>query len=113
MYWNLSGDFVSINNQTINASPVPTNYKFMSIHNIIAVSTDESLYISPVGCHGIIRRRQERNLRINPALEKILLLRSAEMPYEEIEKKSLVQKRGRYAAEKTQTDQGILDLFSE
>ena len=113
IYVDLSGDFITINHQRINVSPVPTNYKFTSIHDVIAVNTDESLYISPVGCHGIIRRKQERNLRINPELEKVLLMRSSEMSYEEIEKKSLVQKRGRYATKNSQTVQNIPDLFSK
>ncbi|MBE6369572.1 MAG: restriction endonuclease subunit M [Lentisphaerae bacterium] len=113
IYVDLSGDFITINHQRINVSPVPTNYKFTSIHDVIEVNTDESLYISPVGCHGIIRRKQERNLRINPELEKVLLMRSSEMSYEEIEKKSLVQKRGRYATKNSQTVQNIPDLFSK
>ena len=31
--------------------------------------TPEDIYISPVGCYGIVRRKQERNLNINSRLE--------------------------------------------
>ena len=113
MYIDLRGDFIPINNQLINTSPVPTDYKFVSIYDAISVNYDESLYISPVGCYGIIRRKKERNIKINPDLEKILLARSLEMPHEEIEKKSLVQKRGRYANNKATSIYDTPDLFSE
>lgn len=55
----------------------------------------EEIYISPVGCYGIIRRKQERNLQINKRLEEVLLNISSKMSPDEIEKRSRVQKRGK------------------
>ncbi|WP_295639081.1 hypothetical protein, partial [uncultured Mailhella sp.] len=61
------------------------------------------IYLSPVGCQGIMRRKQERNLKINARLEEILLKIASTMSAEEIEKRSRVQKRGRFnAKEKSQ-----------
>lgn len=57
----------------------------------------EDIYISPVGCFGIIRRKRERNLKINARLEEVLLDISSQMTAEEIEKRSRVQKRGRFS----------------
>lgn len=45
----------------------------------------------------IVRRKQERNLRINERLEQVLLSISSQMTPEEIEKRSRVQKRGRFS----------------
>ena len=47
--------------------------------------TPEDIYISPVGCYGIVRRKQERNLNINSRLEEVLLNISSQMTPEEIE----------------------------
>ena len=57
-----------------------------------------SIYISPVGCQGIVRRKEERNLSINPRLEGILLRISATMSADDIERRSRVQKRGRFSS---------------
>ena len=65
--------------------------------NIVSADAPEEIYISPVGCFGIIRRKQERNLKINSRLEEVLLSISSQMSAEEIEKRSRVQKRGRYS----------------
>lgn len=47
-------------------------------------------------CSGIIRRKCERNLSINNRLEKALI-RGARMMTGEIERKSRIQKRGKYS----------------
>ncbi|MBE6364295.1 MAG: restriction endonuclease subunit M [Lentisphaerae bacterium] len=109
IYIDMSGDFVTLNGELINTSPCSSNFKFGSMIDVISVNRDESLYISPVGCSGIIRRKQERNLKINIELEKVLLKRSCEMPFEEIEKKSRIQRRGRYAND-TSTHSGDIQL---
>ena len=67
------------------------------MQDIVSPDAPEDIYISPVGCYGIIRRKTERNLKINPRLEKVLLSISAEMSSEEIEKRSRVQHRGRFS----------------
>ena len=65
--------------------------------SIVSPDAPEEIYISPVGCYGIVRRKQERNLKINPRLEEVLLRISSQMSSEEIEKRSKVQKRGKFS----------------
>ena len=65
--------------------------------SIVSPDAPEDIYISPVGCFGIVRRKQERNLKINTRLEEVLLSISSQMTPEEIEKRSRVQKRGRFS----------------
>ena len=64
---------------------------------IVSPDAPDDIYISPVGCYGIIRRKMERNLKINPRLEEVLLSTSSEMTPEEIEKRSRIQQRGRFS----------------
>lgn len=83
----------------VNTTAIPENCVFGNMQNIIDVNAQESLYISPVGCYGIIRRKNERNIKINPRLEEVLLSISSQMNIVEIEKKSNVQKRGKFSIE--------------
>ena len=84
-------------NDVINCTTVPENPCFKSITEVLSEDAPESIYISPVGCYGIVRRKQERNLSINLRLEEVLLDISSQMTPEEIEKRSRVQKRGKYS----------------
>lgn len=84
-------------NLKINTTTVPENPVFGAMRDIVDSNAPEDIYISPVGCFGIIRRKRERNLKINQRLEEVLLNISSQMPPEEIEKRSRVQKRGRFS----------------
>lgn len=100
-FWDLGKSMVSTAGSTIiNVSPVPEVLVPSYIKNTLSVEAPEKLYISPVGCYGIVRRKNERNIRMNKRLEEILLTIANEMSEEEIEKKSRVQKRGRFSHEK-------------
>lgn len=81
----------------INATAIPEHSTFGTMKDIVSADAPEDIYISPVGCFGIIRRKRERNLKINPRLEEVLLEISSQMSPEEIEKRSRVQKRGRFS----------------
>ena len=81
----------------INCTSIPENSTFTDMKNIVSADAPEEIYISPVGCYGIVRRKQERNLKINERLEEVLLSISSQMSAEEIEKRSRVQKRGRFS----------------
>ena len=81
----------------VNCTSIPEECKFGSMQDIVSVDVPEDIYISPVGCYGIIRRKRERNLKINKRLEEVLLSISSQMTLEEIEKKSKVQKRGKFS----------------
>lgn len=94
------GDMILFDNDVvsnINVSQIPENPMFKSMYDIIDVNPDPKLYISPVGCYGIIRRKNERKIKINSSLEKILFSISSTMTPDEIEKRSRVQKRGKYS----------------
>ena len=81
----------------INCSKIPENPIFKSMETMVEADADEKLYLSPVGCYGIIRRKNERNLHINKRLETVLLDNSSKMKFEDIEKQSKKQKRGKYS----------------
>ena len=86
-----------VSGEIINCSPIPENVVFGNMEHIVSPDAPEKIYISPVGCYGIVRRAEERNAKINPRLKEVLLSISSEMDYDEIEKKSRVQKRGSYS----------------
>ncbi|MDM8214534.1 DNA cytosine methyltransferase [Enterococcus hirae] len=80
-----------------NFTEKPNTIVQSNLIDIIDEDAPEEIYISPVGCHGMIRRKSERKLRMNPRLEAVLLEISKNMTSEEIEKVSRKQKRGRFS----------------
>lgn len=98
VFYNFGKDLVTLSDGTvINCTSIPENCSFGSMQDIVSPNAPEDIYISPVGCYGIIRRKMERNVKINPRLEEVLLTISSKMSPEEIEKRSRVQKRGRFS----------------
>lgn len=83
----------------LNCTSHPEKSIFADIRDIVSTNAPKEIYISPVGCYGIIRRKHERKVKINPRLENILLNISSQMSAEAIEKKSRIQKRGKFSAE--------------
>ena len=81
----------------LNCTAIPESCEFKDISTIVSPDAPEDIYISPVGCYGIVRRKQERNLKINTRLEEVLLSISSQMSSEEIEKRSRIQKRGKFS----------------
>ena len=82
----------------INASPIPSKIKLGDLKKIIDVKCPEKFYISPVGCKGILRRRDERGTRINPELEVVLEKISSGWSDDKIEALSRRQKRGKLSS---------------
>ncbi len=82
----------------LNCTTIPEKCTFVSMKELVSPNAPEDIYISPVGCYGIVRRKMERNLKINPRLEEILLSISSKMSPEEIERRSRVQHRGRFSS---------------
>lgn len=96
LYVPLGKEVASINyDLQINCSPTPEHCSFGNMRDIVSADAPEDIYISPVGCYGIVRRKQERNTSINQRLEEVLLTISSQMSADEIEKRSRVQQRGR------------------
>lgn len=96
----IDGEFINCNkdlmhNMGINCTTIPDNCIFSDMKEIVSPDASEKIYLSPVGCHGIVRRKNERKLQMNPRLENILNNTSLQMTEEEIEKRSKVQKRGK------------------
>ena len=95
---NCGKDILQVSDDTvINCTHIPENSIFNDMKSVVSPDAPEDIYISPVGCYGIVRRKQERNLKINPRLEEVLLNISSQMSAEEIEKRSRIQKRGRFS----------------
>lgn len=81
----------------INGTEIPETIVSSNIADIIQTDAPENFYISPVGCAGILRRKKERNLNMNKRLEQVLLNISSQWTEDEILRKSLVQRRGRFS----------------
>lgn len=79
-----------------NGTPIPLDPQYGNIYDIIDVEADEKFYITPVGCKGILRRKEERNLKINPRLETVLKEISSTWTDDDIEAVSRRQSRGRF-----------------
>jgi DNA (cytosine-5)-methyltransferase 1 len=105
----------------VNTSPQPENSVFNDLSSVVSSDAPEEIYISPTACYGIVRRKNERKLRINPRLEEVLLGISSAWTMEDIERRSRIQKRGRFSdivvedvRDTTAKEQYIqYDLFSD
>lgn len=98
LFFNFGKDVVSFANGTsLNCTSIPEECTFTSIKEIVSPDAPDDIYISPVGCYGIVRRKTERNIKINPRLEEVLRATSSEMASDEIEKRSRIQHRGRFS----------------
>lgn len=96
-YHDLSNGFVDVGvNFVLNCSDKPENPLIGNMKNIVDADVKDDIYLSPVGCAGILRRKSERNLSMNPRLEEVLSQQVQTMNPVEIEAKSKVQKRGKY-----------------
>lgn len=87
----------SVTQVDANPSPQPKNPLFTTMYSIVSPEAPEEIYISPTGCYGIVRRKNERKLRMNSRLEEVLLNISSAWSQDEIERRSRVQKRGRFS----------------
>lgn len=98
-FFDLGKDVIPLSGEHLNCTEIPEKSLFCALPEIISANAPEEIYISPVGCSGIVRRKNERNASINQRLERILKNIVAQMPEEEIERISRVQQRGRFSQE--------------
>ena len=96
-FFDLGKDVIPLHDIPLNCTEMPETSVFCALPEIISADAPEKIYISPVGCSGIVRRKNERNVSINPRLEEILIKISSQMSADEIEKKSRIQPRGRFS----------------
>ena len=98
VFFNLGKNlFLMKNGVILNCTEICENPKFQTLPEIVSPDAPEEIYISPVGCYGILRRKKERNLCINYRLKSVLSDISSQMSVEEIEKQSRKQQRGKYS----------------
>lgn len=98
IYLDLGKNILYINDDfSLNCTSIPEHPSFSDMRDIVSADAPENIYISPVGCHGIVRRKQERRISMNSRLEEVLLENSLKWSEEDIEKRSRVQKRGRFS----------------
>lgn len=71
LLYNMNG-FVPSNGSFYNATTAASDYVLSNMLDIVENVTDEKFYLSAAGCAGILRRKAERNARINPRLEILL-----------------------------------------
>lgn len=96
--WFFGKELIPIgDNCFLNGTPSPNDPVDGDIKTVIDVSAEENFYITPVGCKGILRRKQERGLTMNSRLEEILYSISSTWSDEEIEAVSRKQSRGRFS----------------
>lgn len=65
-------DFTDVGEQYLNASNSCYDFVLTNILDIVDTEPDEKLYISPVGCAGILRRKRKYNAGMNTRLEIVL-----------------------------------------
>jgi DNA (cytosine-5)-methyltransferase 1 len=85
------------NGATLNCSEKPSVIQYGNLFNVIDVAAPENFYITPAGCKGILRRKEERKLSINSRLEEVLREISSMWTEEKIEAISRKQSRGRFS----------------
>lgn len=97
-YFGFNSEIVHLDNgRAINTTCIPENIVPSNIADIIDADAPEKVFISPVGCKGILRRAEERKMNINPRLAEVMRNIAAQLPEEEIERISRVQPRGAYS----------------
>ena len=80
-----------------NTTCIPENIVPSNLADVIDTNADESLFISPVGCKGILRRAEERGVKMNSRLKEIMCGIASQLPAEEIERISRIQPRGAFS----------------
>ena len=117
--WDIGKEPVRIGDaRYLNGSVAPCSPIYGEIKDIIDSDAEEKLYITPVGCKGILRRKEERKLSMNGRLENVLRQISSEWSDEAIEAVSRVQSRGRFSSnpvtiEKKLTKDATILLWEE
>lgn len=111
-FFNFSDELIYMNETVINCSSIPENCVFGNMKDIVCNEASEDIYISPVGCYGIYRRKQERKIKINARLEQILLETSSLMALSDIEKRSKIQKRGAFSDNNKESQNPQFRLFA-
>jgi DNA (cytosine-5)-methyltransferase 1 len=97
----------------INGSTAPLHCNEGKISEIIETEADLKYFLTPAGCFGILRRKEERDLKINARLEIALKSISSLWTAEEINAISNQQTRGNFSktANSKKTNSSSLQLW--
>ena len=69
--------------QFLNASVIPNNPIEGSLTNIVhSENIHEKFYLSPLACKGILRRKFERDIKMNSELQRLMTVISEELNYQ-------------------------------
>lgn len=97
-YFGFEGEIVRLSDgSAINTTCTPEHVIRSNIADVIDTDAEERVFISPVGCRGILRRAEERGVKMNARLKGIMERIAAQLPEEEIERISRIQPRGAYS----------------
>lgn len=97
-YFGFNSEVVHLDDgRSINTTCIPENIVCSNIKDVIDTNASEKVFISPVGCKGILRRAEERKMKMNPRLEEIMRDIASQLPDEEIERISRIQPRGAFS----------------
>jgi len=93
-----------------STSEIPNNPTWGRMEDVIDTDAPENVFITPVGCKGILRRTQERGLSLNPRLRIILESVSSTWCEKEIEIISRKQKRGRFSTNAPEVTNSLIRM---
>lgn len=97
-YFGFEGEIVRLSDgSSINTTGTPEHVIRSNIADVIDTDAEERVFISPVGCRGILRRAEERGVKMNARLKGIMERIAAQLPEEEIERISRILPRGAYS----------------
>lgn len=106
-WFGFDGEIVHLDDgRAINTTCTPENIVPSDIADIIDTAATEKVFISPVGCNGILRRAGERRMKVNPRLAEVLREISAQLPADEIERISRIQPRGAFSRRQNRIGMG-------
>lgn len=91
-YYDFGKGFCNFDDIVLNCSMQPEESTFGNMKDIVSADdVDEKLYITPVACHGILRRGKKS---VNPHLKEVLEKMVSTMNISEIERQSHRQPHG-------------------
>lgn len=97
-YFGFNGEILHLDDgRVINTTCIPETIVPSNIADIIDTAAPEKVFISSVGCKGILRRAEERNMKMNPRLAKLMHSIASQLSDEEIERISRIQPRGAHS----------------
>ncbi len=81
----LEGVHTLSNGQFLNASVIPNNPIEGNLADIIQTDqVPEKFYLSPQACRGILRRKYEKDIKMNAELQKLMTIISEELKYQDV-----------------------------